>query len=216
MERAHVAVIGAGVALSAALTIAASYRGPRGRLLLYICKPLTTILILIVALLPGTFPTDSYARAVGVGLVFALAGDVWLLWSERYFLPGLASFLCAHVCYIVAFRSGTQAEGFRWVLLALAAVAAAALMYLWPGLRGGMRPAVPFYVGTITLMAALAVGRAMSRLPGGMAAAAGALLFMLSDGMLAVDRFRRPFRWSRLAVLSTYFAAQWLIALSVV
>jgi uncharacterized membrane protein YhhN len=49
-----------------------------------------------------------------------------------------------------------------------------------------------------------------------MAAAAGALLFMLSDGMLAVDRFRRPFRWSRLAVLSTYFAAQWLIALSVV
>jgi uncharacterized membrane protein YhhN len=47
-----------------------------------------------------------------------------------------------------------------------------------------------------------------------MAAATGALLFVASDATLAIDRFARPFVLSRAAVLSTYFAAQLLIAVS--
>jgi uncharacterized membrane protein YhhN len=45
-------------------------------------------------------------------------------------------------------------------------------------------------------------------------AGAGAALFVASDALLAWDRFRAPFHASRAAVLSTYFLAQWLIALS--
>ncbi len=39
----------------------------------------------------------------------------------------------------------------------------------------------------------------------------GALLFMLSDTLLAVDRFVHPLAWAGLGVLGTYYAAQWLI-----
>jgi len=43
----------------------------------------------------------------------------------------------------------------------------------------------------------------------------GAVLFLISDGILAVNRFLRPFRAAQAIILSTYFVAQWLIALSV-
>jgi len=46
-------------------------------------------------------------------------------------------------------------------------------------------------------------------------ALAGACLFLASDSMLAVDRFRLPFRAAEPIVFATYWAAQLLIALSV-
>jgi uncharacterized membrane protein YhhN len=48
-----------------------------------------------------------------------------------------------------------------------------------------------------------------------LSAAIGALLFLASDLILAIDRFRRPFHLSHAAVLGSYFAGQWLIALSI-
>jgi uncharacterized membrane protein YhhN len=50
---------------------------------------------------------------------------------------------------------------------------------------------------------------------GTLAALVGAVLFVVSDSLLAFNRFVRPFRMAQPAVLSTYFFAQWLIARSV-
>jgi len=41
------------------------------------------------------------------------------------------------------------------------------------------------------------------------------VLFLTSDAMLAISRFRRPFMLRDAAVLASYFAGQVLIALSV-
>ena len=79
-------VISLAVILSASLTIAAHYlRTPRP-ILIYVFKPLTTILILAVALLPGTFLTDPYVGAIGLGLLFSLFGDIWLMLPGNLFL----------------------------------------------------------------------------------------------------------------------------------
>src|SRR5512143_3607936 len=96
-------VISLAVILSACLTIAGRYVRPRRPWLIYLFKPLTTILILAIALLPGTFITDPYARLIGLGLLFSLAGDIWLVLPADRFLYGLVSFLLAHLCYIAAF-----------------------------------------------------------------------------------------------------------------
>ena len=47
-------------------------------------------------------------------------------------------------------------------------------------------------------------------------AVVGAILFMISDAVLALNNFRKPFISSELIILSTYFTAQWLLALSVI
>jgi uncharacterized membrane protein YhhN len=208
-------VVSIPVLVSAALTVAGHYLDPPRPLLILIFKPLTTILIMVAALLPGTLQSDPYARAIVAGLAFSLVGDVLLVLPDR-FLYGLGAFLLAHIAYILAFRSGAQAQGLAGVVLVLGAVAAGMLWYLWPGLSPHLKAPVTVYVMVIALMATLAVGRLLAHpSTSSLLAAVGALLFMCSDAGLAVNRFRRPFRLAELAVLATYFAAQWLIARSV-
>jgi len=209
-------LISLAVILSAGLTIVAYYFHPPRLTLVYIFKPLTTILILAVALVPGTFRTDPYARAIGLGLLCSLAGDVWLMLPGNRFLYGLISFLLAHLFYIFAFLNGAPAYGFPWPVFPLAIIGLLILAYLWPALAAGLKAAVGLYVAVIVAMVTLAASRAMARVSmDTLSAAIGALLFLASDAMLAIDRFRRPFRLSQAAVLGSYFAGQWLIALSI-
>ncbi len=208
-------VVSISALMSAAITIGAHYLHPPRLRIILVFKPLTTILILVAALLPGTVRTDPYARAIAAGLVFSLAGDVLLQLPGR-FLHGLGAFLFAQIAYIVAFHSGAQATGFAAVVAVLAGVAAGMLWYLWPALDLPLRAPVAVYVIMIECMTALAVGRLLEQ-PSTptLLAAGGAILFMCSDAMLAINRFRRPFRLAELGVLATYFVAQLLIALSI-
>jgi uncharacterized membrane protein YhhN len=74
---------------------------------------------------------------------------------------------------------------------------------------------VVVYAAAILLMAGAALSRWWGGgADGGVWAAAGALMFVASDSALAWDRFGGEFRGAQSVVLSTYFAAQWLIAVS--
>lgn len=203
--------------LTAGLTIAAHYLRPPRAWLIYIFKPLTTLLILAVALAPGTFLTDRYAGAIALGLAFSLAGDIWLMLPRNGFLPGLVSFLLAHVCYIVAFLAAPLAPGLAWPLLLLLPISGALILrYLWPSLPPSLKGPVSLYVAIIVLMATLALSRAMTYdVVAIRSAALGALLFFASDAALAINRFRRPFALAHVVVLGSYFVGQLLIALSV-
>jgi uncharacterized membrane protein YhhN len=89
------------------------------------------------------------------------------------------------------------------------------LRWLWPHL-GTLRRPVLLYVGVILIMAWQAASRWLdARLDGSLLAMIGAYLFVMSDSALAVERFRGSWRSAPFWVLSTYFAAQWLIALSI-
>jgi uncharacterized membrane protein YhhN len=198
---------------SAALHIRAEYAGPRWQV--YLFKPLTTTLLLILAALQPGAPGPRYQFAVVVGLAFSLLGDIMLMLPRDRFVAGLVSFLIAHLAYIAAFTTGLPPASSPMWLVPWLLAAALLLRLLWPGL-GKMRVPVLLYTGTILAM----VWRAWARqqaLPGNGAllAAAGATLFMVSDSLLALNRFRQPFRLAQAAIMTTYVAAQLLIALSV-
>jgi uncharacterized membrane protein YhhN len=156
----------------------------------------------------------AYAWLIVAGLISGLAGDVFLMLPERYFLPGLGSFLAGHWFYIAAFTAGVGVV-LSWWLLPLLLVGGLVYGLLHPHL-GKMRWPVIFYVVTILLMAGQALGRwSLLDTTGTLLAAAGSVLFVISDAALALNRFRRPFPSAQLLVLSTYWAAQWLIAMSI-
>ena len=198
---------------SAVLDIVADYRGRRR--LVYILKPLTTFLILTLALQAPEPASPAYRLLVAVGLAFSLLGDVFLMLPANRFIPGLLSFLVAHVCYIAAF---TVDGGFRvtlWLLLPCLVYAAALLWILLPH-AGKMKWPITIYGLVIAAMAWQALERwAHLQTAGAFLACAGAVLFVLSDSALAINRFARPFRSAQAVVLSTYWAGQLLIALSV-
>lgn len=147
-----------------------------------------------------------------LALVGSLAGDVFLM-LPNLFVPGLASFLLAHLAYIALFRLDCRWWPAKGVLFAAGAYAAVMVSTLWQGgLPTGLRLPVTVYALVIALMVAQAVGRAMVRKDWASGlVAAGAMAFVVSDTLLAVNRFLTPLPASQVWVLSTYYAAQCLI-----
>jgi len=195
------------------LAIRADYKGPR--LLVYLFRPMTMIIIISLVLEAGTHAPPYYRFAIAAGLIISLAGDVFMMLRKKRFLEGLICFLVAHVCYTSAFLSGIRLEFSSWPSVPLLIWAALVVFILYPHL-GKMRIPVIIYALVILTMARAGLERSI-QLPGtaGLAAATGSVLFVFSDSVLAFDRFVKPFRSAQAFILSTYFAAQWLIALSV-
>jgi len=202
----------AAATVSLALHLRAVYAGPEWQV--YLFKPTTTLLVLAIALLPAERVSARYRAGVAAGLCFSLAGDVALMLPGDRFVLGLASFLIAHLCYLAAFTDGVGLL-LKPVAALYALMAGAVITPLWPGL-GSLRGPVLVYMAVITMMAAQAAGRWLTlRSAGARLAAMGAALFVVSDATLAIDRFGEGFAAASLVVMTTYIAAQLLIARSV-
>jgi uncharacterized membrane protein YhhN len=204
--------------VSAIVAIAASLLGSAYTPLLFVFKPLTTVLVIAYAWPRGAESTRQQ-RFVRIGLVLSLVGDVCLLWPKEGFLPGLVSFLLAHLAYIAAFCVPVRFAARPLVFVAYGVVAALILSQLWPGVPDALRVPVLGYVVCLATMAAQAAvwwrsgaGSADERLA--RTAAIGGLLFMTSDSLLAINKFVLPLPFASLWILATYWAAQWAIASS--
>ena len=201
--------------LVAVLAIRAHYLEDRQRWQVYAFKPLATLLILVLALSLSPARPD-YQWAIAAGLVLSTAGDVFLMLPRDRFVAGLASFLLAHLCYLRAFSIEVPFGAGLLLWLPFFAAGGMVVALVWPGLKPALRGPVVVYVIVIAAMAGQATGRwyaAGSAVA--LAAAVGAGLFVVSDAVLAIDRFRWPFRAARAVTLTTYWAAQLLIAISV-
>ena len=177
-------------------------------------KPLTMVLAMVFVLLRagGVARVGRFDALLLGALAMSLAGDVFLMFPG-YFIPGLVSFLVAHLLYIALFRMGQRWFPSRRALAITLVFGAAMYAYLWMGgLPAALRVPVAAYVIVIALMAAQAIGRATVLRDGAaVGVAIGAGFFMLSDSLLAVNKFVSPLPMAQVWVLSTYYAAQILI-----
>jgi uncharacterized membrane protein YhhN len=188
----------------------------------WVCKPLASLLILLLAWREHPPVSETYRRRMLIGLAWCALGDVLLMLPQNLFVPGLLSFLLAHACFLAAFSSDAR-FAVRWpAWLACLGFGAVMVAALWPGVAPPLRAPVLVYVAVLASMAGQALGRASwfkaqadRRAGSARRAAAGALLFMASDGLLAWDRFRSALPWAALYILATYYAALWLLARSV-
>jgi uncharacterized membrane protein YhhN len=203
-----------GIAVGAALTIYGEIAGRRR--MVYVFKPLTTVLVLALAWVLPADPSSRYRAAIVIGLVCSLAGDIFLMLPGDRFIAGVVAFLLAHLAYLVAFTTEVPFAASPLAFLAVAIAVVAILVLLWSFLPRAMRLPLVVYALILGAMAAQAASQAVVlHLPAATAAAVGAVLFMASDTTLVSNRFARPFRMAPLVVLGTYYAAQTLIAASV-
>ncbi|WP_428246076.1 lysoplasmalogenase [Ferrovibrio sp.] len=157
---------------------------------------------------------DAVAKLLSLALLFSAAGDVFLALDRvRLFVPALGSFLLAHLAYLVLFlryrgRPALRLQLRQWVLITLLLIYAAIMLaVLTPGLGKLLLP-VYGYVAAI-----IAMGIAALALPGKPLVGLGAVSFILSDSLIALDKFVEPIAWAGPAIWITYVAAQVLILL---
>lgn len=199
------------ILITATVHIAAENSGNRRRI--YIFKPLTTSLIIAIAVLAEQPPTPLYYGLIVAGLLLSLAGDVFLMLPSDQFIAGLVSFLIAHLLYIAAFLTDSGFAASWWYIPLLYGI----IMYLILAPHiSQVRIPVIIYIVVILVMGWQAAGRwhttpNASSLRGMI----GAILFVISDTTLALNRFRKPFKGARALTMSTYYAAQWLLAMSI-
>ena len=185
----------------------------------YLCKPAATLLMLVFVALAGNEPNARFRRAVMAGLAFSACGDAFLMLPVTVlpssFMLGLASFLLAHLCYLWAFTSDTRWFGKPVALLGFIIVGAVNLVILWPGIPAGLQAPIVIYVGFLIMMTSQAVSRFLTKKTAGAGFAAfGGILFLLSDTLIAYDKFHRHLIAAQACILVTYYAATWLIAKS--
>ncbi len=182
----------------------------------YILKPGTMILIIALAIYGSGLET-TFAKWVVVALFFSVIGDVFLMLNNRWFVHGLISFFIAHVFYIIAFWNSfaldmtSQTSIFVAVSLFIFSIWFFVLLLRFVTEDGGVKLAfaVAVYIFVISVMMWSA------SLTGSGILVVASLLFVISDAVLAYDKFRHPFRVAEHIVMITYFTAQLLFAISI-
>jgi len=204
----------AAIAIFALLAIVGSYSA-QFHWIHYVFKPLATLSIAALVFVNAT-DERRYRLAILAGLLLSTLGDVFLMLPGDWFVFGLASFLGAHVAYLIAYTGRERLLAVSWPFLVYAAVSAGVLSVLWTHVPQAMRIPVVVYVAVLGTMAAQAGAVWWRRRDAATACAAiGAAFFVVSDAALAIDHFAAPFAAAEVVVLSTYWVAQTLIALSV-
>lgn len=193
--------------ITAIITIYVKMR--ENNLLQYIFKPLTMLAVILLAILNVSSPT-FYQKMIIIGLIFSTVGDVFLIDPKR-FIQGLISFLLAHICFIIAFFSTPNLPSVIFYL----AYVTFFLSILWKHLDNLKIPVIVY-----SFVLALMSWFALSRYFGlndckSLFAFLGSVSFVASDSLLAFNKFKSSFPFAEILILSTYFIAQWLIALSV-
>jgi uncharacterized membrane protein YhhN len=200
------------ISISAAFAISGKYQ--KSKFIHYAFKPLTMIMVISLAWERVTILPSVYGYLILSGLCLSLVGDVFLMLPAKYFRPGLLAFLAAQVLYILAFGRGLKAFAL-FPFLVILGYAGLVFLFLYRSL-GKYRWPVLGYILAISGMAWLAVSRHLGLLDqSSLLAMVGALLFLFSDSVNAVNRFKKPFWLAQILILGTYFAAQLLFALSI-
>jgi uncharacterized membrane protein YhhN len=179
--------------------------------IIYVVKPLSTLLVITAAALglSAAAADNTYIWLVIIGLLFSLGGDIALMPPDnnRKFRFGLLLFLSAHIIYIAAFWFLGTFEITDIISAIILAVVVFAFYRLIRRNLGTMKIPVIIYMIIICLM----VNRALStRVP---LIIVGAILFFVSDMLLALNRFFKKWKYERIS-LTFYYGGQFLIALS--
>jgi uncharacterized membrane protein YhhN len=213
MNASQIALI--ALAVAGAVNVAANLDPERWRRLVYATKPLLMPL-LVVHYLAGTATPSVLVVAA---LVFGWLGDVFLMLpvgGEKMFMAGLGSFLVNQILYVVVFAMSIGP--FHGRVFWLAAPASLFLVYgivmyrvIEKGL-GKMKGAVIVYMTAILAMGVTSLLRRAGHADAGFwLVLGGAASFIVSDSILAFDRFRRKLRFGQSLVMLTYVAGQALI-----
>ena len=155
-------------------------------------------------------------RFLMLALSFSLLGDM-LLSFDNFFIMGLAAFLLAQLTYTVLFLKFKQPSKyfiawFAFIVLYIVCMASVVLPSVMES-DAVLAVIIATYMCAISTMAICA---GLQTTPSVYMSAAGAFIFVVSDSLIAINKFVAPLEHAGIGIMSTYYAAQLLIVLAMV
>jgi len=205
----------------AGLESLALYKGIRK--LEFVVKP--AVMICLFIWLYTTAGLQGATLWFGVGILFSLAGDISLLFIDRFFMLGLVNFLLGHVAYLIGFNTPLPQTTTVWsfglaFMIGIGSVRVLRRIVGSIRAKGQKRLVVPVIIyGTVITLMLLAAMLTLFRLDWDATAALlvsfGAALFYFSDIVLAWHRFVSPIKNGRMLNIGMYHIAQIMIVTGV-
>jgi len=179
---------------------------------LYVAAKPLLMIVLLLHFVSSTQGLPAWRNLVIIALGFSWAGDVFLI-SGDWFVAGLASFLVAHIFYIAAYQKTGASIGRLQPLdvLMFALLGTFLLWFIYPGLDGLEAPVFAYALVLLGMGVWAFKRRGGTNDTSFRLVATGAILFVLSDSLIAVNRFAHAIPFERILVMSIYMTAQYLI-----
>lgn len=181
-------------------------------------KPLLIPFLISIVAISDKFSTQ---KTLLFALFFSWIGDVLLLFSDKhplFFISGLVAFLIAHLVYIFLFQNQNKINRTK-IYLRFSPIVIIYLLgilsVLWSSLNE-MKIPVTIYAFVISTMLLMSIKSYFEwKKPANLLVLIGAVLFVISDSILAINKFYAPVPMSSFLIMSTYLAAQFFIVKSV-
>jgi len=183
----------------------------------YLTKPLL-LLSLIIFFLKQQNNLNTKSKSLTLAaLLFSLLGDVFLMFtniSSNYFIGGLLAFLLAHIMYILVFLKERNTHKISSFLMLFLLVYGVGIFYfLKDGLGELLVPVIVYMLVILTMViTAFLRHESVSKMSYNLVFL-GAIFFVTSDSLLALNKFYKPFETAGILVMLTYAIAQYLIIL---
>lgn len=184
----------------------------------YFSKPLIIIALIVFFYKQSKHLNKSIRVITLLALMFSLIGDVLLMFvnkSANFFMSGLVAFLIAHIMYISVFYKSRNKTANKLPIIVILLIYASGLFYFLIDGLGEMLIPVLLYLLVILTMATTAFIRKRSNRDSYKLVFVGAVFFMISDSLLALNKFYEPLPFSNISIILTYALAQYLIVLGI-
>ncbi len=185
----------------------------------YYTKPLILISLILFFWDQSHNFSKSIRNITLLALLFSLTGDILLMFvgkTANFFIGGLIAFLLAHVMYILTFLKKLNKSLNPLPIIIILLIYAIGIFYIIKDGLSDMQIPVLLYLTVILTMVAMALFR-KGKVPNVSynLVFIGALFFMISDSVLAINKFYQFFASSGLIIMFTYTLAQYLIVMGI-
>ncbi len=172
-------------------------------LLRTISKPIPLLILLFLLK-----PNSKFKKLIFVGFIFSLFGDIFLMKVVDMFILGLASFLIAHIFYIIAFSK--REKSFKFLSsIPFYFIAAVLAYYFYPHLEDMLYPVFIYIFVIMTMVWRAFLQRKYNN--AAIFALIGASIFAISDSNIAFTKFIQDYEYSKIVTIILYWSAQFLI-----
>ena len=198
------------------LHLAVIYR-PESAALFYISKPALLFSLLSFFIHRSSAWSSGLRFTFSLALIFSLIGDVVLMFKgELFFLTGMAAFAAAHTAYIIFYiRQKMPINWIGFLVSLVFSLLAILAMYLFIETPAELAPFLYLYAAIIGVHLVMSTRFRRTGISSSAWPAWGAVLFITSDFLLALDLFNFPNTWLRMGVMLSYALAQYLIVIGV-
>jgi uncharacterized membrane protein YhhN len=184
-------------------------------------KPFLIPFLLLAVHFCGNFPSKKF---LSTALIFSWIGDVILMFADKgevYFIFGLVAFLFSQITYILLFSKQLRIKPSRnkavfWVGITVIIVYLILLLSLLLPTLGDLKVPVFAYALVLSIMLLFSFkGYLKWSKPANTYILLGAVIFVSSNSIMALDKFYEPILFSSFLIMATYIVAQYLIVVGI-